>query len=139
MTNLTMLDNGRLRTQDENGRTIEIGAEHPDYQRLAAAYRSSIRPTPRSCLIAIACILIGAGCWWFSWRQLVTEGSYDLRISMAGPFAFFGGLLRLFRPQWAGPLRKDSPKSQVAGIVVLMVVILVSEGINQYLLEHYRP
>jgi len=133
-----MLDNGRLHMQ-ENGRTTEIGPEHPDYQRLAASYHASVRPTLRSRLTAIVLMLVGAGSWWFVWHQLVTEGSYSLRLSLLGPFGLFGGLFLLIRPQWSGPWRNDTPTAQKVGTVLLMAAILAALGINYYLMQNYRP
>ena len=138
MTTLTLLENGRIRTQEDNGRTTEIGPEHPDYQRLAANYRSSLRPTLRSRLTAIAFILAGAGAWWYVWHQLVTEGAYSLRLSLVGPFGVFGGFFLLVRPQWSGPWRSDTPTAQKAGTIAMIAVILAALGIYYYLMQNYR-
>lgn len=139
MTILTMLENGRLRTQDANGRIAEIGPEHPDYQRLAAECRSSIRPTARSRLTALAFILTGAGCWWYVWHQLLTEGSYDLRASIVAPVGVFGGLLMLFWPQFCGPWREDGPEGQKISNIVTVALMLSAYAVNNYLMQHYRP
>ena len=138
MTTLTMLENDRIRTKEGNGRTTEIGPEHPDYQRLAATYRSSLRPSLRSRLTAIVFILAGAGVWWYVWHQLLTEGGYSLRLSLAGPFGVFGGLFLLIRPEWSGPWRTDTPTTQKVGTIVMMTVILAALGINYYLMQNYR-
>jgi len=138
-TSVTMLGNGRLRTTDENGRTTEIGPEHPDYQKLVATYRASPRTALRARVTAVVFILAGAGAWWYVWHQLITEGSYSLRLSLVGPFGLFGGLMLLIRPDWGGPWRQDTPTAQKLGVGVMMAVILVSLGINEYLMSHYRP
>ena len=139
MTVLAMLENGRLRTQDENGRVTEIGPEHPDYQRLAAAFRASIRPSARSRVYGGVFILVGVATGWFVWRQLAAEGSYDDRLSVVGPLAIPFGLLFMFKPQWAGPWRNDTPMAQKIGIGMTLAATAAVFGINYWFMQNYRP
>lgn len=137
---LTLQPNGNLRLQDGSGRPTEIGPEHPEYQRYYAAYRSSSAANPiRTRLLGGLFIVLGLAAWWYEWHMLMTEGRYSIRLGVFAPLGVFGGLLMIFYPEAAGPMRPDTPKPQKVATLVTLALFAVASGINMYLMENYRP
>src|ERR1700730_461706 len=104
---LTLLPTGRLLVQDQSGFMHEIGAEHPDFQRLRAQYaaqyqapyqQSAKRKSWPARLFGMLMIAIGVGGWWYNWHLAATEGQFYIKLSLLGPLGIFGGLLMLLRP-----------------------------------------
>ena len=136
----TLLANGRLRMLDAAGKPQEIGPEHPEYQRLLAQHDRTARPNPlRARLIGVAAMLVGIGAWWYNWHELLTTGGFYIKLTLLGPLGFFGGLLLLWRPEWAGPVRPHSSKAHKTALFVLIALMAITGGIDFYLLMHYRP
>ena len=136
---LTLMANGRLHVRDAAGAVREIGPEHPDYQRLCAEYRSAVKPNYSRLRIGGAVfILIGLVGWWYNWHTVMTEGYFNIKLTILGPLGLFGGLLMMVRPEFAGPLRPDSPKAHKMSMFVLIGLMAVVAGIDFYLLSHYH-
>ena len=81
---LTLLANGRLRVTDQSGSTSEIGPEHPDYQWLRAQLQQTAKPN-LSRLMRVIGIAIGIGAWWYNWHDVMTHGTFSIRLTLLGP------------------------------------------------------
>jgi hypothetical protein len=134
-----LLPGGRLLVQDQSGAVYEIGMEHPDYQRFMA-YRQP--PAKRSLvparLFGLLMMLGGIGGWWYNWHLAETQAQFYIRLCILGPLGLFGGFMLLVRPDWIGPLRKDSPRSQKMALIAVIALMAVISGIDMYRLQHIR-
>jgi hypothetical protein len=83
-------------------------------------------------------IAIGIAGWWYNWHLMATEGQYYIKLCLLGPLGVFGGFLVLLRPDWAGPLRKDSTPAHKVSLVAVIGLVAVASGIDLYLLMHPR-
>jgi hypothetical protein len=136
---LTLLSSGKLRIVDQLGSATEIGPEHPDYATLCTQYRKSVRPDyGKARLLGILAIAVGVAGWWYNWHLLRTEHQFYPKLTLLGPLGLFGGLLMIFRPEWAGPLRNDSSKAHKLVLIGLIVLMALGAGLDYYLLSHYR-
>ena len=79
-------------------------------------------------------IALGAAGWWYN-ASLAADGQFSLKLCILGPLGVFGGLLMLVRPDWAGPLRKDSSPAHKAALVGLIVLMAAGSGITFYALN----
>ncbi len=139
MTVLTMLENGRLQTQDEHGRIVEIGPEHPDYHQLAATYRPSKRTIARARLVACVFILLGAGAFCLVWNEWAGFAAYRLRLCILGAACIPFGILLAICPQWGGPWGPDTPTAQKVGCAITVAVCVAVYAANDYLMKLYLP
>lgn len=74
---LTLLPTGRLLVQDQHGYMHEIGAEHPDFQRLWVQYHQPAKPnTLPARLFGLAMMLLGIAGWWYNWHLAATQGEF---------------------------------------------------------------
>jgi hypothetical protein len=83
-------------------------------------------------LLAIVIILIFSGLMYYSWQQLLTTGSYSVKIAGFGPLGVIGGLFLLVFPDKAG-----KPTNTKDKVIVLLVfgVGLVAGLFNWYLMD----
>lgn len=137
---MTLQQDGRLHYTDKSGHPIEIGPEHPDYQRYYAQYRQSAKVSPvKARLLGLLCLAMGIGAFWYEWHQLTTGGRVSVKLGLLGPLGLFGGLLTMAYPEALGPLRPDSPQDQKRATYATMAVMVVAWILNAYFMETYRP
>jgi hypothetical protein len=107
----------------------------PLFMSLAAT--SSSRPAanwkPRA--FGIVMIVLGIAGWIYNHHLVATEGAFYIRLCIFSPLAVFGGLLVAVRPEWIGPVRKDSPPAQKTATWVVIGLMAVVSGIDLYLLN----
>ncbi len=119
--------------------TREIGSPYLDFQRLSTQFQPPAKPSfSRAKLFGLLMIAIGLGGWWLNWHLADTEGHFYIKLCILGPLGIFGGLLMLFRPEWAGPLRKDSQPAHKAALATVVGLMLVTSGIDFYRLLHHH-
>jgi hypothetical protein len=101
---------------------------------------ATTKPNPfRTRIGGVLAILGGVGVWWYNWHHLMTTGTFYIKMTLIGPLALAGGVLMMFRPEWTGPLRKDSTRAHKTALISVIVFMAVGAGIDFYLLDHYRP
>jgi hypothetical protein len=83
-------------------------------------------------LLAIVMILIFAGLTYYNWQQLLTEGTYSLKLAAFGPVGVVGGFFLILFPDKAG-----KPTTTMDKILVLLVFVigLAAGLINWYLMD----
>ncbi len=67
-------------------------------------------------------MVIGLLGWWYNWYLAATEGYFRIKLCLLAPLGFFGGLLFLVRPDFAGPLRPNSSRGHklaLASVIAL--------------------
>src|SRR5277367_3409288 len=100
-----------------------------------AQYRAPVKPNLlRSRIVGVAAIAVGVVCWWYNWHLLKTTGTFYYKLSLLGPLGLFAGVLFLFRPEWTGPLRKDSTREHKLALIAGIVFMVVFSGIDLYFL-----
>jgi hypothetical protein len=84
--------------------------------------------------------MIGIGCLgrWYNWHLAETTGQFYIKATLLGPAGVFGGLLLLLRPDWVGPLRRDSSLAHKVSIGAVLALMLIGSGIDLYLLNHLQ-
>lgn len=134
---MMLLPGGRLRVQDQFGGCYEIGAEHPDYQRLIWQCRQ--QPLKRNLfparMFGLLMMAVGAAAWWYNWHLAVTQGQFYIKSCILGPLGVFGGLLMLIRPDWAGPWRRESAPARKFAMIAVMGLAALASGADFYLLN----
>jgi hypothetical protein len=82
--------------------------------------------------LALVIIAIFAVTIYLSWRQLLQEGRYSVKMAAFGPVGLIGGLFLLFFPTMWG-----KPKTAREKILVLLVLVigLVGGLLNWYLMD----
>jgi hypothetical protein len=124
-----------MRITNPEGRTMEIGPEHPDYQRLLEAQQRSGANRTKDLLIALGCISGGALCWWYNVHNIRAEHHYNLFLGLIAPslivvgVLWFSNLVGKQDPPPAEPRR--SPLGSV--LVVLGWIALVAVHFCQLL------
>jgi hypothetical protein len=96
---------------------------------LSAANRPANLPAR---LFGFAMILAGIGGWFYNHHLATTEGEFYIRLCVFSPLAVFGGLLFLVRPEWTGPLRKDSPNGHKISLCVVIGLMALFSGLDMY-------
>jgi len=83
-------------------------------------------------LLALVMIAIFAVITYLSWRQLLQEGRYSVKMAAFGPVGLIGGLFLLFFPTMWG-----KPKTAREKILVLLVLFTGLAGglLNWYLMD----
>lgn len=86
----------------------------------------------RTRLLALVIIAVFAVILYLSWRQLLQDGRYSLKMAAFGPVGLVGGLFLLFFPAMWG-----KPKTAREKVLVLLVLIvgLLAGLINWYLMD----
>jgi hypothetical protein len=129
-----------LTVHDDYGRPLQIGPEHPDYQRHYARHVAAQTPRLMPTRLLGAGVMLFAGYLWWCFLQvvLVTGGSTDLRYAYFGPLGVLAGLLLIVKPEWGSPTRSSSSLGQKVGVGVLLVLWLIATAVNWYLAESSR-
>ncbi len=86
-------------------------------------------------LVGAAMIAIGAAGWWYNWHLAETEGYFRIKLCVLAPLGVFGGLLAMFRPEFAGPLRGDSTKAHKLALFAVIAAMMLFSGIDFYRLK----
>jgi hypothetical protein len=84
----------------------------------------------------VVMILLGIAGWIYNHHLAATAGAFYIRLCVFSPAAVFGGLLIAARPEWIGPIRKDSPRAQKTATCVVIGLMAVFSGIDLYLLNN---
>jgi len=87
-------------------------------------------------LFGLAMIAAGVGGWWYNWHLAETEGEFYIKLCIFGPLGLAGGLLMLLRPEWAGPLRRDSTRAHKIALFSVLGFMFIASGIDFYRLKH---
>ena len=83
-------------------------------------------------LLAVVIIVIFAGLIYYNWQQLLSEGSYSMKLAAFGPVGVVGGLFLLLFPAKGG--KPETTKDKVIALVVLGVGLVVGLY-NWYLMD----
>lgn len=83
-------------------------------------------------LLAVVIILVFAGLIYYNWQQLMTEGSYSMKLAAFGPVGIVGGLFLLFFPGKGG--RPETTRDKVIALFVFGIG-LVAGLYNWYLMD----
>jgi hypothetical protein len=87
----------------------------------------------------VVMMAIGALGWWYNWHLAHTAGYFYIKLCVLVPLALFGGLIAMMRPEWAGPLHANSPKSHKVALASLIAAIAVFSGVDMYRLKQTSP
>jgi hypothetical protein len=98
-----------------------------------AAGRPAVRW--RSQLFGLIMIAAGIAGWCYNHHLAASEGKFYIRLCVFAPLGVFGGLLMLLRPEWAGPLKKNSPIAQKAAVGVVIGLMAIASGVDLYWLN----
>ena len=113
-----------------------------------------IKPYPRPCwpaapdpgrilhgsrrvYLGFAGIAIGLGAWGLNEYLLETDHAFYIKLALLGPLGFFGGLLVLIRPGWAGPITQQSTKDHKIAVCTLIALLLIVSGADMARLQGY--
>ena len=83
-------------------------------------------------LLAVVIIVIFAGLIYYNWQQLLSEGSYSMKLAAFGPVGVIGGLFLLLFPAKGG--KPETTKDKVIALLVLGVGLVVGLY-NWYLMD----
>lgn len=83
-------------------------------------------------LLAVVIILIFAGLIYYNWQQLISDGSYSMKLAAFGPVGIVGGLFLLFFPGKGG--RPQTTRDKVIALFVFGIG-LVAGLYNWYLMD----
>jgi hypothetical protein len=83
-------------------------------------------------VLALVLILVSVGLVYFSWRQLLQDGTYSVKMAAVGPVIGVGGIFLLLFPSKAG--KPTTAKDKVVVLLVLLVGLVVGL-INWYLMD----
>jgi hypothetical protein len=86
-------------------------------------------------LFGLAMIVAGIAGWFYNRHLAATAGEFYIRLCIFTPLGIFGGLLMLLRPEWSGPLRKDSPRAQKTTVWTIVALMVVVSGADFYWLS----
>lgn len=80
-------------------------------------------------------MVIGLLGWWYNWYLAATEGYFRIKLCLLAPLGFFGGLLFLVRPDFAGPLRPNSSRGHKLALASVIAAMTIFSGIDFYRLK----
>lgn len=80
-------------------------------------------------------MVLGLLGWWYNWYLAATEGYFRIKLCLFAPLGFFGGLLFLIRPEYAGPLRPNSPRAHKFALAAVIAGMAIFSGIDFYRLK----
>jgi len=83
-------------------------------------------------LLAIVLILVFAGFTYLAWHELLTTGSYSLKMAAFAPVGIVGGLFLLVFPTKAGKPQTTGDKLIV---IVVFAIGLLAGLANWYLMD----
>ncbi len=86
----------------------------------------------KSRLFAVVIILLFAGLMYVNWHQLISEGSYSMKLAAFGPVGVVGGLFLLLFPEKGG--KPETVKDKVIAMVVFGIG-LIAGLYNWYLMD----
>lgn len=89
-------------------------------------------------LFGLIMIFAGIGGWYYNHHLAAAEGEFYIRLFVFAPLGIFGGILLLLRPEWVGPIRKNSLRAQKVSLGVVIGLMAVISGIDMYLLTRTR-
>jgi hypothetical protein len=78
---------------------------------------------------------IGFMGWWYNWYLAASEGYFRMKLTLLAPLGIFGGLLFLFRPQYAGPIRQDSTRAHRFALATVIAAMAIFSAIDFYRLK----
>jgi len=93
-------------------------------------------------LFGLAMMIAGIAGWYYNRHLAATEGAFYIRLCVFAPLGVFGGLLILLRPDWIGPIRKDSSRAQKTSLCAVLGLMAVFSGLDMYTLtsrQHPQP
>jgi hypothetical protein len=94
--------------------------------------------TTRVRWMGVVFVAVGVLAFWLSWHWLLTDHVISVKLTILGPLAVLGGLLSIWKPEYTGPLRPDSPKAHKTALLALCGLMALFSGINYYLLMTYH-
>jgi hypothetical protein len=83
-------------------------------------------------LLGVVIIVIFGGMIYYNWHQLISDGSYSMKLAAFGPVGVVGGLFLLLFPRKGG--KPETAKDKVIALLVLGVG-LVAGLYNWYLMD----
>ena len=83
-------------------------------------------------LLAIVLIILFSGIVYINWHELLTKGTYSLKMAAFGPVGIVGGLFLLLFPSMAG--KPNTTKEKVV-VMVVFVIGLLAGLVNWYLMD----
>ncbi|HET6890084.1 MAG TPA: hypothetical protein VFH31_03200 [Pyrinomonadaceae bacterium] len=83
-------------------------------------------------LLAVVIIVIFAGLIYINWRQLISEGTYSMKLAAFGPVGVIGGLFLLLFPGKSG--KPETKRDKIIALLVLGVG-LIAGLYNWYLMD----
>ena len=83
-------------------------------------------------LLAVVIIVIFAGLIYYNWQQLISEGSYSMKLAAFGPVGVVGGFFLLLFPGKGG--KPETAKDKVIALVVFGLGLLAGLY-NWYLMD----
>ena len=83
-------------------------------------------------LFAVAIILVCAGLIYYNWRQVLTEGTYSMKLAAFGPVGVIGGIFLLLFPGKGG--KPETARDKVIALVVFGLGLLAGLY-NWYLMD----
>ena len=83
-------------------------------------------------LLAIVLILVFTGLTYLAWHELLTTGSYSLKLAAFAPVGILGGLFILVFPTKAGKPQTTGDRFTVIGV---FVIGLLAGLANWYLMD----
>ena len=82
--------------------------------------------------MAVIIIVIFAGLIYINWHQLISDGSYSMKLAAFGPVGVIGGLFLLLFPAKGG--KPETTRDKVIALLVLGIG-LVAGLYNWYLMD----
>lgn len=83
-------------------------------------------------LLAVVIIVIFVGLIYYNWQQLISEGSYSMKLAAFGPVGVVGGFFLLLFPGKGG--KPETAKDKVIALVVFGLGLLAGLY-NWYLMD----
>jgi hypothetical protein len=83
-------------------------------------------------LLAIVLILVFTGLTYIAWHELLTTGSYSLKMAAFAPVGIVGGVFLLVFPTKAGKPQTTGDKLIVMGVFVIGLLVGLA---NWYLMD----
>ena len=83
-------------------------------------------------LLAVIIIVIFVGLIYYNWQQLLSEGSYSMKLAAFGPVGIVGGLFLLLFPGKGG--KPETTRDKVIALLVFGVGLVVGLY-NWYLMD----
>jgi hypothetical protein len=135
----TLPPTGDLQAHDAAGSIGSMGVKQPDYK----SWRAQCEQAPKRSslparLFGVAMIAAGIGGWWYNSLLAATAGEFYIKLCIFGPLGVFGGLLIAARPDWIGPVNKNSSQAQKTALFAVIGLMAIFSGVDFYRLTHSR-